>query len=152
MENNIITLDHGSGGKLSNQLIHSLFFKHFNNCILNQGHDGAILKAGNQKMAFSTDSFTVSPIFFPVGNIGHLAIHGTVNDIAMCGAVPKYLSVSVIMEEGMKMDELEKITISMRESARSAGVKIVTGDTKVVNRGDIDQIFINTTEIGRAHV
>ncbi|MFW6148499.1 MAG: hydrogenase expression/formation protein HypE [Atribacterota bacterium] len=148
MKDKIITLDHGSGGKISNQLINSIFLKHFGNPILNQLHDGAILPAVNKKMAMSTDSFTVSPLFFSGGNIGHLAVHGTVNDIAMCGAIPGYLSTSFIIEEGVSIEFLEQITCSMAEAAKKVGVKVVTGDTKVVNKGDVDGIFINTTGIG----
>jgi hydrogenase expression/formation protein HypE len=148
MTDQIITLDYGSGGKLTNQLIRSLFLKYFNNPILNKLHDGAVLPPTNKKIAFSTDSYTVSPIFFKGGNIGHLAIHGTINDIAMCGAIPKYLSVSFIIEEGISMQILEQITRSMAESAKKTGIQIVTGDTKVVNKGDVDGIFINTTGIG----
>lgn len=148
MKDNIITLDHGSGGKLSNQLIHSVFLKYFSNPILNQLHDGAVLPPTDKQIAFSTDSYTVSPIFFPGGNIGYLAVHGTVNDLAMCGARPKYLSASFIIEEGFSIELLEKIVCSIAEAAQEAGVQVVTGDTKVVNRGDIDGIFINTTGIG----
>ena len=148
MKEKIITLDYGSGGKLSNELIHSLFLKYFNNPFLNQLHDGAILPPINKRIAFSTDSYTVSPIFFKGGDIGHLAIHGTINDLAMCGAYPKYLSISFIIEEGTSMQILEKITNSMAQAAKETGVLIVTGDTKVVNKGDIDGIFINSTGIG----
>jgi len=148
MNDKIITLDHGSGGKLSDQLIRSVFLKYFNNPILNQLHDGAILPAVNKKIAMSTDSFTVSPLFFTGGNIGHLAVHGTVNDIAMCGAVPRYLSTSFIIEEGITLAVLEQVTSSMVLAAQEAGVEVVTGDTKVVNKGDVDGIFINTTGIG----
>jgi hydrogenase expression/formation protein HypE len=148
MKDNIITLDHGSGGKLSNQLIHSIFLKYFNNPILNKMHDGAILPKINKRIAFSTDSFTVSPIFFPGGNIGDLAVHGTVNDLAMCGAKPKYLSVSFILEEGIQIDSLEKIVCSMAKALKNIGINIVTGDTKVVKHGEVDGIFINTTGLG----
>jgi len=148
MKDHIITLDHGSGGKLSNQLIHSVFLKYFNNPILNQLHDGAVLPPTDKKIAFSTDSYTISPLFFAGGNIGYLAIHGTVNDLAMCGAKPKYLSVSFIIEEGTSIELLEQITCSMAEAAQKTGIKVVTGDTKVVNRGDVDGIFINTAGIG----
>ncbi len=148
MTDQIITLDYGSGGKLTNQLIRSLFLKYFNNSILNQLHDGAILPQIKKRIAFSTDSYTVSPLFFNGGNIGDLAIHGTVNDLAMCGAIPKYFSVSFLIEEGVTLQTLEQITCSMAEASRRTGVEIVTGDTKVVNKGDIDGIFINTTGIG----
>jgi hydrogenase expression/formation protein HypE len=148
MNEKIITLDHGSGGKLSNQLIHAVFLKYFDNPILNHLHDGAVLPPSDKRVAFSTDSYTISPIFFSGGNIGHLAIHGTVNDLAMCGAEPKYLSVSFIIEEGISIEVLKHITCSMAEAAKQVGIKIVTGDTKVVNRGDVDGIFINTTGMG----
>jgi len=148
MNDNIITLDHGSGGKLSSQLIHSIFLKYFDNPILKKMHDGAILPKTNKRIAFSTDSFTVSPIFFPGGNIGDLAIHGTVNDLAMCGAKPKYLSVSFILEEGIPIDSLEKIVRSMAKALKDIEIKIVTGDTKVVKHGEVDGIFINTTGLG----
>ncbi len=148
MTEDIITLDYGSGGKLSNQLIRSLFLRYFNNPFLNQLHDGAILPPSDKKIAFSTDSYTVSPIFFNGGDIGKLAIHGTVNDLAMCGAIPKYLSVSLIIEEGTSMYALEQITSSMAEAAQQTDILIVTGDTKVVNKGDVDGIFVNTTGIG----
>ena len=148
MTDQIITLDYGSGGKLTNQLISSLFLKYFNNPILDQLHDGAVLPPMKQRIAFSTDSYTVSPMFFNGGNIGDLAIHGTVNDLAMCGATPKYFSVSFLIEEGTTFQTLEQITCSMAEAARKTGIEIVTGDTKVVNKGDIDGIFINTTGIG----
>ncbi len=148
MTDRIITLDHGSGGKQTNQLIHSLFLKYFGNPILNQLHDGAILPLTSHKIAFSTDSYTVSPMFFMGGDIGHLAVYGTVNDLAMCGAIPKYLSVALIIEEGITMDILEQITCSMAEAAQETAIQIVTGDTKVVGKGDVDGIFINTTGIG----
>lgn len=148
MKDNIITLDHGSGGKLTNQLIRSLFLKYFNNPILNQLHDGAILPPAEKIIAFSTDSYTISPLFFNGGDIGQLAIFGTVNDLAMCGANPKYLSLSLIIEEGTSFELLEKITFSMAEAAQLTGVQIVTGDTKVVKKGDLDGVFINTTGIG----
>lgn len=148
MKNNIITLDHGSGGRLSNQFIHSIFLKYFTNPILNQLHDGAILPKTDKRIAFSTDAYTITPLFFSGGNIGQLAVHGTVNDLAMCGAQPKFLSASFILEEGIPIAILEKIVCSMAGTAQEVGVKIVTGDTKVVNRGDVDGIFINTTGIG----
>ncbi|MFW6149018.1 MAG: hydrogenase expression/formation protein HypE [Atribacterota bacterium] len=148
MKDKIITLDHGSGGKLSDQLIRSVFLKYFNNPILNQLHDGAVLPPVDKRIAFSTDSYTVSPLFFPGGNIGHLSVHGTINDLAMCGAQPKYLSTSFIIEEGTTVKILDRIVSTMAKTAHEIGVKVVTGDTKVVNRGDIDGIFINTTGIG----
>ncbi len=146
----VITLGHGSGGALTNKLLDSGVFSLFDNEILNERHDGAILDLQGP-LAFSTDSFVVSPVFFPGGNIGSLAVHGTVNDLAMCGAIPKYLSVGFILEEGLKMQEFWEVLVSMKVAAENAGVKIVTGDTKVVERGKGDKIFINTTGIGVIH-
>ncbi len=146
----VITLGHGSGGMLTNKLLDSGVFELFSNPILDQRHDGALLDLQG-KTAFSTDSFLVSPIFFPGGNIGELAVNGTVNDLAMCGAQPKYLSLSFILEEGLKMDEFWEILVSIKFAAEKAGVQIVTGDTKVVEKGKGDKIFINTTGIGQLH-
>ncbi len=120
----------------------------FDNPFLSQGNDGAILNLASGRLAFSTDSYVVDPIFFPGGNIGDLAVNGTVNDIAMCGADPKYLSAGFIIEEGFLIKDLEKIILSMSEAAQKAGVYIVTGDTKVVPKGAADKIFINTSGIG----
>ena len=144
-----ILLGHGSGGKLSHELIDKLFARHFRNDILDQQSDSAILPAGDAHLAFTTDSFVVEPLFFPGGNIGKLAIAGTVNDLAVSGAVPEYLSAGFIIEEGMSYKELEEIVITMAEEARKAGVMIVTGDTKVVDKGKCDKVFINTSGIGR---
>ena len=146
----IITLGHGSGGLLTNKLLETGVFNIFDNEYLHQKHDGAILDIEG-KIAFSTDSFVVSPVFFPGGNIGELAVNGTVNDLAMCGAKPKYLSLSFIIEEGLAMADFWEILLSIRKAADTAGVKIVTGDTKVVERGKGDKIFINTTGIGIVH-
>ncbi len=146
----IITLAHGSGGLLTNKLIESGVFSLLKNEELDQHHDGAFLKM-NGNIAFSTDSFVVSPIFFPGGDIGELAINGTVNDVAMCGAIPQYLSLSFILEEGLPIKEFWDILVSIKFAAEKAGVKIVTGDTKVVNRGKGDKIFINTTGLGHIH-
>jgi hydrogenase expression/formation protein HypE len=140
---------HGSGGKLSHMLIDKLFRPVFSSRQLDAGHDGAILDPGNGELAFTTDSFVVKPIFFPGGNIGDLAVNGTVNDLACCGAKAEYLSVGMILEEGLPMEELWKIVLSMKEAADRAGVSIVTGDTKVVDHGSGDKIFINTTGVGR---
>ncbi len=142
-----ILLEHGSGGRLSHHLIASLFFKYFNNPVLNQNGDSALLNSIDNP-AFTTDSYVVDPIFFPGGNIGKLAVCGTVNDLAATGAVPLYLSAGFIIEEGLPFAELEEIVKTMAEEAEKAGVKIVTGDTKVVNRGQCDKIFINTSGIG----
>ncbi len=142
-----ILLEHGSGGRLSHDLIHDLFFKYFDNPILAQNSDSALL--GNlENPAFTTDSYVVDPIFFPGGNIGTLAVCGTINDLAVAGAVPLYLSAGFIIEEGFPFDDLEIIVKTMASEARMAGVQIVTGDTKVVNRGSCDKIFINTAGIG----
>ncbi len=146
----IITLAHGSGGILTNQLLETGVFDLLQNDILDNHHDGAFLNL-NGKIAFSTDSFVVSPIFFPGGDIGELAVNGTVNDVAMCGAVPQYLSLSFIIEEGLTMNEFWDILVSIKYAADKAGVKIVTGDTKVVDKGKGDKIFINTTGIGTMH-
>jgi len=145
----VITMAHGSGGRLSHQLIDKMFVPTFSSEQLSAGHDGAVFSAGSGNLAFTTDSFVVKPIFFPGGNIGDLAVNGTVNDLACCGARPEYLSVGMILEEGLPMDELWKIVLTMKQAADMAGVQIVTGDTKVVDRGSGDKIFINTTGIGR---
>ncbi len=145
----MITMAHGSGGILSHQLIEKMFKPAFNNDLLNSGHDGAVFPQPEGRLAFTTDSFVVQPIFFPGGNIGDLAVNGTVNDLACCGATPEYLSVGMILEEGLPMGDLWKIVLSMKGAADRAGVKIVTGDTKVVDRGSGDKIFINTSGVGR---
>jgi hydrogenase expression/formation protein HypE len=145
----VITMAHGSGGILSHQLIEKMFQPAFNNDLLNAGHDGAVIAGEAGRLAFTTDSFVIQPIFFPGGNIGDLAVNGTVNDLACCGAKPEYMSVGMILEEGLPMDDLWKIVLSMKEAAVKAGVSIVTGDTKVVDRGSGDKIFINTSGIGR---
>lgn len=143
-----ILLSHGSGGKQTNSLISDLFFKYFNNSILNEMNDAAQLTLGGNRIAFTTDSFVVNPIFFNGGNIGKLAVCGTVNDIAVSGAKPLFLSSAFIIEEGFEISKLEEIVKSMAEEAEKAGVKIVAGDTKVVEKGSADGVFINTTGIG----
>jgi hydrogenase expression/formation protein HypE len=143
-----VLLGHGSGGKLSHELISSLFVRHFHNEYLEKQTDSSILTLDSRQVAFTTDSFVVDPLFFPGGNIGKLAICGTVNDLAVSGAKPLYLSAAFIIEEGFPFDQLELIVRTMAEEAGRAGVAIVTGDTKVVNRGKCDKIFINTTGIG----
>ena len=143
----IITLDYGSGGKKTSRLIENIIVPAFSNPALNALSDGAVLP-GAGEIAFSTDSFVVDPIFFPGGDIGKLSVCGTVNDLAMCGAEPKYLSCAFIIEEGLESGALEKIVASIRDAAKSAGVQIVTGDTKVVERGRGDKIYINTAGIG----
>ncbi|MBE9520464.1 MAG: hydrogenase expression/formation protein HypE [Proteobacteria bacterium] len=144
----IITLAHGSGGRASHQLIEKMFIAVFDSPALLPMEDCALLKAGSEQLAFTTDSFVVDPIFFPGGDIGKLAIHGTVNDLAMRGAKPRFLSVGMILEEGFPVKDLEKIVQSLKQGADHAGVEIVTGDTKVVQSGKADKIFINTTGIG----
>ena len=146
-----ILLSHGSGGTLMHELINSLFIKEFKNSILKEKTDSAILKIGRKKLAFTTDSYVVDPIFFPGGDIGSLAVYGTVNDLSVCGARPLFISLALIMEEGLDRNILEKITRSIGIAARRAAVKIVTGDTKVVEKGSCDQIFINTSGIGEVY-
>ena len=143
-----IQLGHGSGGVMTRDLLNQIIFKVFDNTYLSDRHDGAIIES-NGKTAISTDSFVVSPIFFKGGNIGELAVHGTVNDIAMCGAVPEYVSLAFIVEEGMPLDEFETVVRSVKQAADTSGVQIITGDTKVVERGNADKIYINTTGFGR---
>lgn len=148
MKEDRILLSHGSGGKLSFNLIKKLFLSNFNNPYLKRLDDGAVLTIEGLKLAYTTDSYTVDPLFFKGGNIGELAVYGTVNDLAMCGATPLYLSCSFIIEEGFSLSLLEKIVLSMREASVIARIDIVTGDTKVVNRGAADKIFINTSGLG----
>jgi len=146
----VITLGHGSGGLLTHRLLESGVFKILANPILNEQHDGAYFE-GQGKMAFSTDSYVISPIFFPGGNIGELAVNGSINDVAMCGAMPQYLSLAFIIEEGLTMDEFWEVLLGVKKASEEAGVPIVTGDTKVVERGKGDKIFINTSGIGKVH-
>lgn len=148
MTQETIRLDHGSGGKMSHRLIAEAVLPAFDDPALRSLDDGAVVPVAEGRIAFSTDTFVVDPIFFPGGDIGDLAVNGTVNDLAMCGAVPRYLSVAMIIEEGFSRSDLDRILQSMREAARKAGVRIVTGDTKVVPRGAADKIFINTAGIG----
>jgi len=142
-----ITLAHGNGGEENNELIKKIFYKNFKNDILEKSEDAAVIEDG--KLAFTTDSFTVSPLFFPGGDIGKLAVCGTCNDLAMMGAKPKYMTCSVIIEEGFSTRELEKIVKSMKTELEINGAMVVSGDTKVVPRGAVDKIFINTTGIGQ---
>lgn len=148
MDYKTIQLAHGAGGKLSADLIEKIFLPCFSNDTLDKLEDQATLANPNAKLAFTTDSFVVSPIFFPGGTIGELAINGTINDICMNGAVPKYLSCGFILEEGLLIEDLHKIVVSMKQAADRAGVQIVTGDTKVVDHGSCDKLFINTSGIG----
>ncbi|MCR1809961.1 MAG: hydrogenase expression/formation protein HypE [Epsilonproteobacteria bacterium] len=143
-----ILLSHGGGGEETQSLIKNLFFKHFGNDILLRMEDAAVLTMKSEKIAFTTDSFTVSPLFFKGGNIGKLAIAGTVNDLSMMGARPKYLTCAFMIEEGFEYEKLEEIVISMRDEMAKSGVKIVAGDTKVVPKGGVDGVFINTAGVG----
>lgn len=148
MKSNRIILDHGGGGRLSHQLISELMLPAFHNPILSRLDDSAVFEIERGRIAFSTDSYIVDPIFFPGGNIGDLAINGTVNDISMSGAKPLYLSVGMIIEEGFSVTELKIIIGAMQKAAEKAGVKIVAGDTKVTPKGVCDKIFINTSGVG----
>jgi hydrogenase expression/formation protein HypE len=146
----IITLGHGSGGLLTHKLLQTGVFDLLKNDLLDQQHDGASFQL-NGKVAFSTDSYVITPAFFPGGNIGELAINGTVNDLAMCGALPQYLSLAFIIEEGLTMLEFWQVLSSIKGAAEKAGIKIVTGDTKVVEKGKGDKIFVNTSGVGLIH-
>jgi hydrogenase expression/formation protein HypE len=163
MTQNRILLAHGSGGQLSHELVRRLFLKYFDNPILARLDDAAVVggsgfrlevpgsfnpETSNPKLAFTTDSYVVNPIFFPGGDIGKLAVCGTVNDLAMSGARPLYLSAAFIIEEGLSLDDLKRIVVSMRQAADEAGVDIITGDTKVVSKGSADGLFINTAGVG----
>jgi hydrogenase expression/formation protein HypE len=143
-----IQLDHGSGGRASQELVARVFLPHFDNPWLNDLNDSAALPWDGPRLAFTTDSYVVDPIFFPGGDIGRLAVCGTVNDLAMRGAKPLYLSAGFILEEGFPLSDLERILQSMAAAAREAGVQVVTGDTKVVPRGAADKIFVNTSGLG----
>lgn len=143
-----VELIHGSGGKAMAQLVHQLFAAAFDNRFLAQGNDNALLEMPAGRVVMSTDSYVVSPMFFPGGDIGSLAVHGTLNDVAMAGARPLYLSVGFILEEGFPFADLERVVTSMAKAARDAGVPIVTGDTKVVERGHGDGLYVNTTGLG----
>jgi len=147
---NFIQLGHGSGGLMTRDLLDKIIFNTFSNPYLDQKHDGSIVNFKGE-IAISTDSFVVSPIFFKGGNIGELAVNGTVNDVAMCGAIPKYLTLAFIIEEGLKIDEFIAIVDSIKKCADECGVQIITGDTKVVERGKGDKIFINTTGFGNVN-
>lgn len=143
-----VDMSHGGGGRAMAQLIDEVFRSAFDNPVLDRGDDQALLDVGAGRIAFSTDSYVISPLFFPGGDIGSLAVHGTVNDLAMAGAVPQWLSSAFIIEEGFLLADLKRIADSMASAARAAGVAIVTGDTKVVERGKGDGVFINTAGIG----
>ncbi|KIH75397.1 hydrogenase expression/formation protein HypE [Geoalkalibacter ferrihydriticus] len=148
MKSDIIILGHGSGGKLSHQLLDDVIIPRLSGLPQRDQNDAAVLTHGGRRLAFTTDSYVVDPIFFPGGDIGDLAVNGTVNDLAMSGARPLYLSVGLILEEGLPIVDLERILDSMKSAAAAAGVTIVAGDTKVVPRGKADKIFINTAGIG----
>lgn len=148
MRKDKILLAHGSGGKLMHELIETLIVPPFKNPILEMLDDAAVIDLGGIKIAYSTDSYVVDPIFFKGGDIGSLAVNGTVNDLAMCGSTPLYLSASLIIEEGFPLSDLNRIIMSMKKASEEAGVKVVTGDTKVVNAHNADKIFINTSGIG----
>jgi hydrogenase expression/formation protein HypE len=143
-----ITLDHGSGGEASRELVESVFRSRLKNDILDQMDDSAVVNLFGHNLAMTTDSYVVDPVFFPGGNIGSLSIHGTVNDLSMQGAKPLYLTLGLILEEGFPLKDLERIIDSAADASREAGIKIVAGDTKVVPRGNADKIFINTAGIG----
>jgi hydrogenase expression/formation protein HypE len=143
-----ILLAHGGGGKLMHRLIEKVFLKNFSSPLLAARHDGAVLELGGTKLAFTTDSYVVRPLFFPGGDIGSLAVNGTVNDLAMCGARPIALSAGFILEEGLAVETLQRVAESMRDAAAAAHVDFVTGDTKVVDRGKGDGIYVNTAGIG----
>ncbi len=149
MQDEHISLDHGSGGRLSHELVTEQLLPLFDNPILSRMDDGAALVIDGVHLAFSTDTFVVDPLFFPGGSIGELAVNGTVNDLAMCGAVPLYLGMGLIIEEGFSQGTLMEVLTAMRRAAQRAGVQVVTGDTKVVPRGAVDKLFINTSGIGR---
>jgi len=148
MDDNIILLAHGAGGRKSADLISSLFLRYFGNPILDLLGDSAVLESGGQRLAFTTDSFVVDPLFFPGGDIGKLAVCGAVNDLAAAGARPLALSAAFILEEGLDFETLERVTASMSDAAADVGVSIVAGDTKVVTRGSADRMFITTSGIG----
>jgi hydrogenase expression/formation protein HypE len=143
-----VLLAHGGGGKLTNQLIEQVFLPEFSNPPLDARHDGAVVEFGGNRLAFTTDSYVVRPLIFPGGTIGDLAVYGTVNDLAMCGARPLYLSAGFILEEGLAMETLQAVVASMRDAARRAGVRLIAGDTKVVDKGKGDGVFITTAGIG----
>jgi hydrogenase expression/formation protein HypE len=147
-ETRTIMLSHGNGGQMMHDLIGNLFLKWFDNPMLRRMTDATWLPAGDREIAFTTDSFVVDPLFFPGGDIGKLAVCGTVNDLAVSGAEPRYISVAMILEEGLPLEALERIVKSLASEAHHAGVMVVTGDTKVVPKGKCDKIFINTAGIG----
>jgi len=148
MEEEVIRLAHGNGGKLTQELIRDVLFPYFNNQFLAPLDDSAVIKVNDTKIAFTTDSYVVKPIFFPGGNIGKLAVSGTINDLAVMGAKPLFISCGLIIEEGLSISNLKKIISSIQDEAKKIGIDVVTGDTKVVEKGGADGIFINTSGIG----
>ena len=143
-----VLLAHGGGGRLMHQLIDQMFLAAFRNPLLETQHDSTVVELTGEKLAFTTDSYVVRPLFFPGGDVGSMAVHGTVNDLAMSGARPLYLSAAFIIEEGLPMETLWKIACSMRGAAERCRVQIITGDTKVVDKGKGDGVFINTAGLG----
>ncbi|MCE5335525.1 MAG: hydrogenase expression/formation protein HypE [Desulfobacteraceae bacterium] len=148
MESGLIQLDQGSGGRAMHELIEGLFVKALANRMLLEGNDSAVFEIQGGRLAMTTDSYVVDPVFFPGGNIGSLAVHGTVNDLAMCGATPLYLTAGFILEEGLPVSDLGRVVESMAGAAREASVQVIAGDTKVVPRGKADKLFINTAGVG----
>ncbi|MDR3568603.1 MAG: hydrogenase expression/formation protein HypE [Syntrophobacteraceae bacterium] len=148
MDPELVQLDQGSGGQAMHELIDGLFLRAFDNPLLRARNDSAVFEIAGGRLAMTTDSYVVDPLFFPGGNIGSLAVHGTVNDLAMCGAKPLYITAGFILEEGLLLGDLKKIVASMAGAAREAGVQVIAGDTKVVPRGKADKLFINTSGIG----
>jgi len=146
-----VLMGHGGGGRLMHTLIEGMLRPALTDAEIDRGHDGAILEVGAGRLAYTTDSFVVQPLFFPGGDIGRLAVFGTANDLAMCGARPLWMSAGLILEEGLPMEDLWRVVRSMGEASREAGVRFVTGDTKVVGRGKGDGIFVNTSGIGSVH-
>jgi hydrogenase expression/formation protein HypE len=149
--NEKVTLRHGDGGLHTSRLIHDIFYRHFDNEILTGYQDAAMFAMEAGRLAFTTDGFVVKPIFFPGGDIGKLAVSGTVNDLTAAGAAPLYLSAGFVIEEGFELEKIDQIAASMSQTCKTAGAKIVTGDTKVVERGLIDGVYINTSGIGKVH-
>ena len=143
-----VLLAHGGGGRLSQHLIEKMLYPSFENPLLEPLHDGAVLSMNGDRLAFTTDSYVVHPAFFPGGDIGRLAVNGTANDVAMCGARPLFISCGLILEEGLPMEDLWRVVVSIREAAAEAGVQVITGDTKVVDKGKGDGVFVNTSGIG----
>lgn len=148
VEGDFVRLAHGGGGRVMHRLLEGLFLPAFGNPALERRHDASVVEAGGARLAFTTDSYVVRPYFFPGGDIGSLAVHGTVNDLAMAGARPLYLSAGFILEEGLPLEHLRRVVDSMARAAAEAGVQVVTGDTKVVDRGKGDGIYINTAGVG----